>query len=89
MIPVLENNYIEFDLNIKSNDKNEIFRLNLLRNQLRWLNSNKKEVFSKSKILYNLYKENKLPLNVKNRCCNFMLLEEKCMEYNKKELIAI
>ena len=34
----------------------------------------------KSKLLYNLYKNDKLPTNVKNRCCNFILLEEKCKE---------
>ncbi|MBQ8472406.1 MAG: type III toxin-antitoxin system ToxN/AbiQ family toxin [Bacilli bacterium] len=82
MIPVEKNNYIEFDLNKKTNDKNEIFRINLLRNQLRWLTSNKKEVLTKSKLLYNLYKNKKLPKNVEDRCCNFPLLEEKCREYN-------
>lgn len=34
-----------------------------------------------SKTLYNLYVNNKLPDNVKNRCCNFILLEEKCDLY--------
>lgn len=84
MIPVQENNYVEFDLNKQSNDKSEMFRLELLQNQLRWLTKNKKEVYSKSKLLYKLYKDNKLPQNVKDRCCNFPLLEEKCKEYKKK-----
>ena len=83
MIPVTNNNYVEFDLNKKSNNKKEVFRLELLRNQLRWLTSNKKEVITKSKLLYDLYKNNKLPQNLKNRCCNFPLLEEKSKEYNK------
>jgi len=82
MIPVTSNNYTEFNLNKKTNDKMEMARINLLKNQLRWLNSNKKEVMLKSKLLYNLYKNNKLPTNVKNRCCNFILLEEKCEKYN-------
>ena len=82
MIPVEKNNYIEFDLNKKTNDKNEMFRINLLRNQLRWLTSNRKEVLTKSKLLYTLYKNKKLPQNVEDRCCNFPLLEEKCREYN-------
>lgn len=77
MIPVQENNYVEFDLNKQSNDKSEIFRLELLQNQLRWLTKNKKVVYSKSRLLYKLYKDNKLPQNVKDRCCNFPLLEEK------------
>ena len=30
----------------------------------------------------NLFKENKLPKNVRDRCCNFVLLEVKSEEYN-------
>ena len=81
MIPVNKNNYIEFDLNKKTDDKNEMFRLNLLRNRLRWLTANRKEVMTKSKLLYNLYKNKKLPKNVEDRCCNFPLLEDRCKEY--------
>ena len=43
----------------------------------------KKEIMTKSRLLYNLYKNDKLPKNVKERCCNFILLEEKCKDYNK------
>lgn len=42
MIPITNKNYIEFDLNKKSNDKNEMYIIELLRNQLRWLTTNKK-----------------------------------------------
>lgn len=84
MIPVNLNNYTEFDLNKKTDDKKEMLRINLLNNQLRWMTANKKEILTKSKLLYNLYKDNKLPQNVKNRCCNFILLEEKCKYYNRK-----
>ena len=83
MIPVEEESYIEFDLNKVTNDKDEKYRIDLLKNQLRWITSNRKEVITKSKLLYNLYKNNKLPQNVKDRCCNFILLEEKCSEYSK------
>lgn len=90
MIPVTKYNYIEFDLNKKSNDIQEMNRINLLRDQLRWLTKNKKDVITKSKLLYNLYKNNKLPINVKNRCCNFTLLEEKCTKYNEiKKCLSI
>lgn len=82
MIPVSSNNYEEFDLNKKSNNKKEMYRIQLINNQLRWLTANKKKVYTKSKILYNLYKNDKLAKNVKDRCCNFPLLEEKCIEYN-------
>lgn len=82
MLPVCLGNYVEFDLNKKTDNKKESFRLELLKNQLRALNSNKNEVFTKSSRLYNLYKNKKLPLSVSNRCCNFLLLEEKCKQYN-------
>ena len=82
MIPVMDKNYVIFDLNKKTENRAENYRLELLRNQLRWLTANKKDVNTKSKLLYNLYKSNKLPKNVKDRCCNFPLLEEKCRDYN-------
>lgn len=81
MIPVTNKNYVEFDLNKKAINK-EKFRIELMKNQLRWLTNNKKEIYTKSKLLYNLYKNNKLPNNVKERCCNFLLLEEKCIKYS-------
>jgi len=56
----------------------------LLKDQLTWLNENHIEVKNKSHKLYNLYLSNKLSENIKNRCCNFKLLEEKCDEYNKQ-----
>lgn len=83
MIPLTNNNYQEFKLDGKDKDINKN-RVDLLKNQLRWLNSNKKDIFTKSKLLYNLYINGKLPDNVKNRCCNYLLLEEKCKEYNFK-----
>ncbi len=87
MIPVTKENYELFDLNKKTDDKDERLRIVLMKKQLRWLNANKKLIYNKSKILYNLYKNNKLPLNIKDRCCNFLLLEEKCYIYNKNNLI--
>ena len=87
MIPVNTNNYMEFDLNKKTNNELDISRIELLTNQLRWLTLNKKEIYTKSRVLYNLYVNNKLPKNVKDRCCNYSLLEDKCNEYNlNKEL---
>lgn len=83
MIPVTNENYIIFNLDKKSDNIKEQLRIKLLKKQLRWLTSNRKEVITKSKLLYNLYINNKLPINVKNRCCNFSLLEIKCNEYNK------
>ena len=83
MIPVSKDDYEKFDLNKKTEERKEMKRILLMNNQLRWLTSNKKEIYNKSKLLYNLYKNNKLPKSVKKRCCNFPLLEEKCKEYKK------
>lgn len=87
MIPVSLRNYVLFDLNATPKDTYELKRLNLLKSQLIWLNKNIRNVKGKALNLYNKYKNNKLPERVKLRCCNFILLEEKCAEYNKnKEL---
>lgn len=86
MIPVCKENYSLFNLNKKADNESEARRLELLRNQLRWLTENRKNIIFKSKLLYSLYKNNKLPRNVKERCCNFLLLEEKCLEYNYKTI---
>src|SRR5574344_1196392 len=83
MIPVTINNYKEFDLNKKVSTKEEQKRIDLLSNQLRWLTANREKLISNSNLLYNLYKSHKLNDNVVNRCCNFILLEKKCKEYNK------
>lgn len=87
MIPVSEKNYELFELNNEFNNMNmaDIKRVNLLKNQLLWLNKNRNKVKSKSLNLYKKYKNNQLPSNIKERCCNFILLEEKCKEYNLDE----
>ena len=86
MIPVTKNNYSIIDLSDENKDDISIYRLELLRNQLRWLTKNREEIYKKSQLLYNLYKNDNLKSNVKNRCCNFPLLEEKCIKYNKSNV---
>ena len=86
MIPVKKDNYVDYDLSIKNKNGSELQRSILLRKQLRWITKQHKSVMDKSYILYKLYKENKLHENIKNRCCNFSLLEKKCNEYNEKML---
>ena len=83
MIPVTNNNYILFDLHGESNSESERKRKELLKSQLLWLNKNNKIIRNKAIKLYTLYKEERLPKNVRDRCCNFILLEEKSKEYNK------
>ena len=82
MLPVTNKNYTIFNLNKKSSKVNEQNRIGLLKKQLRWITSNRKEIITKSTLLYNLYIDDKLPINVKDRCCNFPLLEIKCNEFN-------
>lgn len=83
MIPVTPNNYELFDLNATPKDTYELKWQNLLKSQLLWLNKNIKNVKGKAFRLYEKYKSNKLDERIKSRCCNFILLEEKCKEYNK------
>ena len=79
MIPVKEDNIDIVDINnpevtLKSYNK-------LLQNQIFWLNRNSDRLYIKSFNLYNKYKMDKLDNEIKGRCCNFILLEEKCLEY--------
>lgn len=83
MIPVFTNNYEIIDLNKTSNNISEVKWLNLLKNQLVWVNEHKDLICGKAEKLYELYNDNKLPKTLKLRCCDFKLLEEKCIEYNE------
>ena len=82
MIPVTSSNYSLIDLNVKTNSISEIKYKILLKNQLDYLNTIYFEVLYKSNRLYDLYVNSHLSKNIKDRCCNFPLLEEKCNEYN-------
>lgn len=82
MIPVTSNNYELFDLKAVPKDAYELKWQNLLKSQLLWLNKNIKNVKGKAINLYEKYKNGKLDERIKSRCCNFILLEEKCKEYN-------
>ena len=83
MIPVTSNNYSLVDLNKETLTISELKYQRLLREQLNWLNANYKQVKNKFFKLYKLYNDGKLSESIKSRCCNFKLLEEKCVEYNK------
>ena len=58
----------------------------LLENQLSFLNNNKKELYEKISWFIFLYQKGRLNDRLLSRCCNFKLLEEKCIEYNKTEI---
>ena len=41
------------------------------------------KLYGRSKKLYNKYVNGTLNHGIAKRCCNFTLLEEKCIEYNR------
>ncbi len=83
MIPITKNNYKKVILNKKfDNEDLDKYRI-LLDNQLAWLNAHYIQLRNKSKKLYKNYVKGKLNKKIKERCCNFKLLEEKCKEYNE------
>ena len=82
MIPVTEKNYELIDLNINNSNVQENKYQKLLREQLNFMNKNYIQICSKSLKLYKYYNSNHLSDSIKNRCCNFKLLEEKCKKYN-------
>lgn len=55
----------------------------LLKLQIQWLNRHYTLIITKAKALYFDFITNNLPENIKSRCCNFTLLEEKCNDYMK------
>ena len=67
MVPEIKYYYGEFNFNIISYVLFDYIRIYLMKKQLRWLTTNKKEIYTKSKLLYNLYKNNKKSSNVRNR----------------------
>lgn len=81
MIPVKPAMYTEIDLNKSEQDLKSRKYQFLLNDQLRWLNRQGTSLATKAATLYNNYINNKLPLNLRLRCCDFPLLEEKCLEY--------
>ena len=82
MIPVTNKNYELLDLDAKPKNRSELKRQILLKAQLRYLNKSYLEIKKKSLILYRLAKSNSLTLKLKNRCCDFILLEQICQKYN-------
>lgn len=53
----------------------------LIENQTTFLNDNKRKLFKKIERFFLQYRKGYLPINIKERCCDFDLLEEKCKEY--------
>lgn len=58
----------------------------LLENQISSINADRDILLKKIDRFQNKYRQNQLDLCVKERCCNFDLLEEKCKEYIELKL---
>ena len=85
MLPVTNKNVTKIDLKkiLYSNAGKKYYKL--LDEQYFWLNRNRDMIYGRAEKLYEKYISGTLEKKIVQRCCNFKLLEEKCIEYNKKE----
>jgi len=84
MIPVVSEALIEIDINNLEDEKYK----NLLFNQLNYIRADKKQIEKTAAQLHTLLltadnELNKHDLQIKQRCCNIKLLEEKYLNYKK------
>lgn len=82
MIPVVNEALIEIDINNLEDEKYK----NLLYNQLNYIRADKKQIEKTAAQLHTLLltadnELNKHDLQIKQRCCNIKLLEEKYLNY--------
>ena len=84
MIPVTTFNIQKIDLDKKIVNKKDDAYVKLLRKQLFWLNRNKHKLYQRAEKLYDKYMNGTLDESIMVRCCNFKVLEGKCMEYNNQ-----
>lgn len=86
MIPVPDSEVVVVDTVIAESDtKAEIDYKNLLVNQLSWCQKNETVLINKAANLRRVI-DNPVFNNVKKRCCDFELLEEKCREYEEQRI---
>ena len=53
----------------------------ILKYQIKWCNNNKEQIVNNARKLYNLIISEKVSLTLKNRCCDFKVLETKLNQY--------
>ena len=58
----------------------------LLIDQIDYINHNKQYLYSKVVQFQTIYRKGHLQENILSRCCNFALLEEKCLEFINSRL---
>ncbi len=59
----------------------------LIMEQTTYLNDHKRELLDKVNFFMLKYNTNKLPKRIKDRCCDFNILKEKCKDYQKEEAL--
>lgn len=83
MIPIIQRESQKMNLEeLSLSDEGDIKYKNLLANQLSWCNAHKDRILKIARKLYEFIVEDKVEYVISNRCCNFKLLEEKCLEYD-------
>jgi len=85
MIPLIDGVYKLLELDKTDLSVSEAEYQDLLIDQRNWLNTNRVQLKKRAERLYKNYLINKIPKAMKLRCCNFPLLEQKCLEYKIKE----
>lgn len=85
MIPLINGTYSKIKINSLSDKKYKI----LLRKQYNWITTNQNSIITKAKDLHNKMiqddsKLNTYEIQVKSRCCDFLLLEGICDKYNNQ-----
>lgn len=82
MIPVTEECVEKVDMKIMPDDsKAERDYKNLLSNQLSWCNSNRDVILNQANKLHTLIVTGKGWPNLRRRCCNFLVDEQRCAEF--------
>lgn len=88
MIPIAPEMATKVNPNeLSRNYDNEKYR-NLLNNQLSWCNSNKDYIVKKAHNLYSKITSGNANTHLQSRCCDFLLLENKSLEYNLQQTQA-
>lgn len=90
MLPVNKSNIEKLDLKIYKSDTKKEISLKLMRKyELKDINKKQNKIIKKAfKLLY-LYDKWDEKNKLKNICCNFPLLEEKCCEYSNLDITSL
>ena len=84
MIPIPISRCLKLELNELGDEKYQT----LLRKQLIWCNENSKQIIATAEKLYHLICYSDKPNTMlRNRCCDFKLLERKCIEFMRENTL--